>query len=123
MLINLMIKVENIVMKNSFFIITLFFVFFVLPDNQAKAGGLAKADSVFDTEHYDQCIVEGMKGVKIDLVASEIKRICSETYKNRWSVSKKKKQYNECVTTYLDEVESYIAAKEIIKSCRRKYLE
>lgn len=109
-------------MKNSFFIITLFFIFLALPVSQTKAGGQAKADGVFDTEHYNQCIVEGMKGVKIDLVATEIKRICSETY-NRWSVSKKNQQYNECLMIYLDEVESYVAAKEIIKSCRRKYLE
>ena len=110
-------------MKNSSYIITILFVFFVFTNSQAKAIGQAKADGVFDTEHYDQCIVEGMKGVKIDLVASEIKRICAETYKNRWSISKPNQQYNDCLIIYFDQVESYIAAKEIIKSCHRKYLE
>ncbi|MGR9073688.1 MAG: hypothetical protein ACU833_11545 [Gammaproteobacteria bacterium] len=89
----------------------------------AAPSGPTWADSHFITEHYDQCILENMPGVKLNGVADEIKRICKETHSSRWSLSKKKQQYNQCLLVHLKDVESYKAANEISNACRAQFLE
>lgn len=81
------------------------------------------AAGLFDTQDYDQCVIDHLSGVKLDLVATEMIRICDETYKSNRLVSKKQQAYNACLLEYLPSVESPIAAKEIIRACRRRHLE
>ena len=106
-------------MNNSFIMLAIFIVFVALPGDQARA----HAPLGGNTKLYHQCILDHMQGVKLNMVADEIKRICWDSYRDKFSVSKKEQLYNGCLLTYLRRVESEIAAKEIINSCRGRYLE
>lgn len=104
-------------MKNRFMNLSLGILCLVFANQTTYADGL------FDTDHYDQCILESLQDVKLDIVAREIKRICTENYGNRWPVSREHRLYNECLMDYLEDVESEFAAIEIINACRKQFPE
>ncbi len=102
-------------MKKICLQITLFLVVSGLFTPGANAG-------IFDTSDYDQCLIQSLSDVKLNMVANELVRICDESYKNTRFVSKEKKAYNRCLVDNLTNVESEVAAQEIIKACGRLYL-
>ena len=70
-------------------------------------------------EEYDDCILKHLKGVKLDMVAHNIKQACYDNYKSPSFTNDKKKAYNECLLEHLTGVESLPAALEIKDACSR----
>ena len=71
-------------------------------------------------EEYDDCILQHLKGVKLDIVTHHIKQACYDNYKSPSFTNDKKKAYNECLLEHLPGVESVPAALEIKDACSRK---
>lgn len=70
---------------------------------------------------YDNCILEHLKGTKLDIAAHIIKQACEENYKNPSFTSDKKRAYNNCLLEHLVEVESLQAVMDIRSACDSKY--
>lgn len=72
-------------------------------------------------EEYDDCILEYLKGAKLDLSTHLIRQACEQNYKNPAFTSKKKVAYNTCLLDHLVGVESITAVMEIKAACGRKH--
>ena len=70
---------------------------------------------------YDDCILEHLKGAKLDEATHLIKRACDENYRNSGFTSDKTRNYNNCLLEHLVGVESVRAMLEIKTVCDRKH--
>lgn len=83
---------------------------------------LSPAPGYTAEEEYDDCILEHLRGAKLDLAASLIRNACYENYESIFEPREDVRQYNECLLKYLVGVENFHAAMEIRNSCANKYL-
>lgn len=72
-------------------------------------------------DEYDDCILEYLKGAKLDLSTHLIRQACEQNYKSSAFTSKKKFAYNACLLDHLVGIESITAVMEIKAACGRKY--
>ena len=70
---------------------------------------------------YDDCILEHLKGAKLDIATDIINQACKENYKNPSFTSEKRRKYNHCLLENLVGVESFQAVIGIKEACGRKY--
>lgn len=75
-----------------------------------------------DTPEYDDCVLQHLPGVELDLAASLIIQACTENYKSFSFTLSRRHTYNECLLEYLQGVDSTQAALEIRSACSRRYL-
>ncbi len=73
-------------------------------------------------EEYNDCLLQHLKGAKLDVVAAMIREACYENYQGFLNPGEKVKKYNECLLEHLVDVESFQAAMEIRNACGGKYL-
>jgi hypothetical protein len=73
-------------------------------------------------DEYNDCVLEHLKGAKLDAATAMIRKACRENYQGPIYPSDKVRQYNECLLEYLVGVESFQAAMEIHNACSGKYL-
>lgn len=71
-------------------------------------------------DEYDDCVLEHLKGAKLDLAAHLIIQACNDNYKRPNYTPKKKLAYNQCLLEHLVGIESIQAAMEIRAACERK---
>lgn len=89
-----------------------FLLFFLLSPATGSAG----------EEEYNDCILEHLKGAKLDVAASLIRNACYENYGSIFKPSKDVRLYNECLLRHLVGVENFHAAMELRSACASKYL-
>lgn len=70
---------------------------------------------------YDDCILEYLKGAKLDVATRAIRQACEENYNPPGLASNKNRAYNNCILEHLIGVESVQAVLEIKAACRRKH--
>jgi len=73
-------------------------------------------------DEYNDCILEHLKGAKLDAAAGMIRNACYENYMGPFFPNEKVQRYNECLLDHLVGVESFQAAMEIRSACGGKYL-
>ena len=73
-------------------------------------------------DEYNDCLLQHLKGAKLDVVAAMIREACYENYQGFLNPGDKVKKYNECLLEHLVDVESFQAAMEIRNACGGKYL-
>lgn len=78
--------------------------------------------AVAGQDEYNDCILEYLKGAKLDVAADMIRNACYENYMGPFYPNNKRRQYNECLLEHLVAVESFRAAMEIYSACGGKYL-
>ncbi|MBA2491410.1 MAG: hypothetical protein H0V34_06765 [Gammaproteobacteria bacterium] len=78
--------------------------------------------SDFDTNPaYDTCILEHLRGAKLDLASQLITNACYENYEDSSLMSDEDHAYNQCLLDYLPGVESITAALQIRRVCARRF--
>jgi hypothetical protein len=70
---------------------------------------------------YDDCILQHLKGARLDLAVSMIRQACEENYRRPDFVAEQKRAYNNCLLEHLVGVESYDAVTNIKQACDSKY--
>lgn len=73
-------------------------------------------------EEYNDCILQHLKGAKLDAATGMIRQACYENYYGPFYPSERVRRYNDCLLEYLAGVESFQAAMEIRNACGSKYL-
>lgn len=73
-------------------------------------------------EEYNDCILEHLKGAKLDVAASLIRNACYENYGSIFKPSEDVRLFNECLLKHLVGVENFHAAMELRNACASKYL-
>ena len=83
---------------------------------------LAITNSVYsDQTEFDDCILEHLRGAKLDVATHVIKQACNENYKNSNITSDKKRAYNNCLLEHLVGVENLQAVMDIKAACSSKH--
>ena len=70
---------------------------------------------------HDECLLEHLKGAKLDVATHLIRQACDENYKNPSFTSDKKRAYNNCILEHLVGIESIQAVMDIKAVCGRKH--
>jgi len=81
----------------------------------------AGTSGLADQTAYDDCILEHLKGAKLDVAAHLIKQACQANYRSTGFLSDGERAYNDCLLEYLVGVESRQAAMDIKAACGRKH--
>ncbi len=81
----------------------------------------AGASGLADQAAYDDCILEHLKGAKLDIAAHLIKQACQANYRSSGFLADDERAYNECLLEHLVGVESRQATMELRSACNRKH--
>ena len=81
----------------------------------------ASTSTIAGQAEYDDCILEYLKGAKLDVATHLIKQACDENYKNTSFTSAEQKAYNNCLLEHLPGVESLQAVMNIKSACSNKF--
>lgn len=73
-------------------------------------------------DEYNDCILQHLKGAKLDAAAGMIRQACYDNYSGPFYPSERMRRYNDCLLEHLVGVESFQAAMEIRNACGGKYL-
>jgi len=83
---------------------------------------LLSTTAVAGQDEYNDCILEYLKGAKLDVATDMIRNACYENYMGPFFPNDKRRRYNECLLEHLVAVESFRAVMEIRSACGGKYL-
>ncbi|MDH3451295.1 MAG: hypothetical protein OEN20_02665 [Gammaproteobacteria bacterium] len=81
----------------------------------------AAMPAIAGQEEYDNCILQHLKGAKLDVAAHLIKQVCIDNYKTTGLSSHNRRAYNDCLLEHLVGVESVQATMDIKAACSSKY--
>ena len=72
---------------------------------------------------YDDCILDHLRGAKLDAASRFIAEACEENYGSgpSKSIMTKERRYNECLLEYMVGVESVDAVIRIRRACEKKF--
>ena len=70
---------------------------------------------------FNDCILNHMKGAKVDEATYLIEHACHENYRSVRFVPEKRRVFNECLLEHLIGVESVQAVNDINAACANKY--
>ena len=83
---------------------------------------VANVSHAFDKPEYDDCLLQHLKGAKLDAAAQLITKACDDNIRNAFTSSTQRK-YNDCLLENLVGVESMVAMNQITHVCYRKSTE
>ena len=70
---------------------------------------------------YDNCILEHLRGAKLDIASQLITNACYENYEDSGLMSDEDVAYNQCLLDHLPRVESINATLQIRRACARRH--
>lgn len=70
---------------------------------------------------YDNCILDHLRGAKLDLASQLITNACYENYEDSGLLSDEDLAYNRCLLDNLPGVESINATLQIRRVCERRH--
>lgn len=76
-----------------------------------------------DKYDFDDCLLDHLKGAKLDAASRFIAEACEENYGSgpSKSIMTKERRYNECLLEYMVGVESVDAIIRLRRACEKKF--